>query len=89
MKALDMLSLRPDDFLIGDELNKVGEVTLRRLASLGLAEAGLPPRYHGKTGWRITPDGWRCMFGKSYEEIMASGVRPVRPLPVWRWPPLP
>lgn len=61
-----------------------GEITLSRLTDLGLLETG-PGRF-GDVGWRLTDDGWRCMYGKTKGE-MASGGAPHLPLKVWSWPP--
>jgi len=84
--ALDKLALEHTDFLIAGQLVGVGKITMARLVDLGLAEVGPSQRYYGEQGWRITSDGWRCMYGKTYEEIMAPGEPPVRPLRVWIWP---
>jgi hypothetical protein len=84
--ALNKLSGEHHDFLIKGQLSGVGTTTLASLVELGLAETGPSKRYYGEIGWRITPDGWRCMYGKTIEEIMAPGGGPVRPLKVWKWP---
>lgn len=84
--ALDKLSLDHGDYLIAGQLVGIGKVTMSRLVDLGLAEVGPSERYYGELGWRITSDGWRCMYGKTYEEIMAPGALPSYPLRVWRWP---
>jgi hypothetical protein len=86
-KALDKLSEERRDFLIKGQLSGIGPITLATLVSLGLAETGPSKRYYSEIGWRITPDGWRCMYGKTYEEIMAPDCAPVRPLKLWQWPP--
>ena len=65
---------------------KAGKVTLDRLTKLGLLETG-PGRWD-ETGWRLSDDGWRCMYGKTYDELMA-GDAPHHPLKVWSWPPTP
>jgi hypothetical protein len=85
--ALERLRFDHRDFLIKGELpSGIGIRTLEGLVDLGLLEKG-PGRF-GETGYRITPDGWRAMYGKTYEEIMAQpeGVK-TYPLKVWRWPP--
>jgi hypothetical protein len=61
-----------------------GLVTLERLSKLGLLEAG--PGRHGETGWRLSDDGWRCMYGKPKSELGAEGA-PHHVLKVWSWPP--
>src|SRR3954471_24874193 len=86
-KALETLSFYHRNFLIKGELVGIGAKTLESLVGLGLAEVGQSERNYGQTGWRITPDGWRCMCGNTYEEIMAPGGKPMLPLKVWRWPP--
>jgi hypothetical protein len=85
-KALIKLSDDHNDFLIKGQLVGIGAATLASLVSLGLAETGPSQRYY-VIGWRITPDGWRCMYGKTIEEIMVPGGSPVRPLKLWQWPP--
>ena len=85
-KALDKLSFDHRDFLIKGQLTGIGTTTLASLVSLGLAETGPSQRYYGEIGWRITDDGWRCMYGKTLGEIMAPGGSPVRPLRIWQWP---
>lgn len=63
-----------------------GKVTLSRLVELGLLETG-QGRF-GEVGYRITDDGWRCIYGKTHDEIMSSGGQHY-PLKVWSWPPTP
>ena len=60
-----------------------GEVTLTRLAELGLLETG--PGRHSQIGWRLSDDGWRCMYGKPKADLGAEGP-PHYPLRVWSWP---
>ncbi|MGE0651702.1 MAG: hypothetical protein AB7P12_08125 [Alphaproteobacteria bacterium] len=86
-KVLDKLSFDHGKFLIKGQFPTgcAGDVTLNNLVRLGLAETGPSERYYGTMGWRITDDGWRCMYGKSYAEIMTGGQH--RPLRVWSWPP--
>ncbi len=86
-KAIDKLSFEHRDFLIKGQLTGIGTATLASLVNLGLVETGPSQRYYGEIGWRITPDGWRCMYGKTYEDIMKPGGSPVRPLRTWSWPP--
>lgn len=73
------------DFLIKGQLTGVGHATLAALVELGLAETGPSTRYYGEMGWRITDDGWRCMYGRTLAEMSRGG--PYHPLRVWRWPP--
>lgn len=73
------------DFLIKGQLTGVGHLTLASLVELGLAETGPSKRYYGEAGWRITDDGWRCMYGKTLREMEGTG--PHYPLKIWRWPP--
>lgn len=63
-----------------------GKLTRQRLTELGLLETG-PGRF-GDTGWRLTDDGWRCMYGKTEDEMVQGGA-PHHPLRVWSWPPTP
>jgi hypothetical protein len=86
-KALDKLSFEHKDFLISGQLVGIGPTTLASLVALGLAETGPSARYYGETGWRILPDGWRCMYGRTLAEIMAPGAPKAYPLKVWSWPP--
>jgi hypothetical protein len=86
-KALGKLSDDHRDYLIKGQLTGIGTTTLASLVSLGLAETGRSKRYYGDIGWRITPDGWRCMYGKTYEQIMVPGGTPTHALRVWSWPP--
>jgi len=60
----------------------VGQVTLDRLLQRGLIEAG--PSKPGKKGrsYRISDDGWICMFGAPFERIGAGKT----PLFFWTWP---
>ncbi len=88
-RALDVLSFDQRDFVVKGALPAgIGLKTLEGLIELGLIETGPSNRFYGATGYRITPDGWRCMFGMTYEEIMAQpeGTK-THPLRVWRWPP--
>jgi hypothetical protein len=51
------------------------------LLSLGLIESGPNAGHYGQIGWRLTADdGWRCMYGKTVEEIMAPGEGPAHRL---------
>jgi len=86
--ALNQLSLKRDAFLARGQLEiGRGNEALEALEKLGLAETGSATRFADRIGWRITEDGWRCMYGKTYAEIMAPGAPPSRPLEVWSWPP--
>lgn len=86
-QALDRMTLNHTSFHIKAELGTgIGEKTIESLLQLGLIEAGPNPRHYGQIGWRLTPNGWRCMYGKTIDEIMAPDAKPSEPLPVWRWP---
>jgi hypothetical protein len=86
--ALDQLSNDHGDFLAYGQFRAgTGAPTLDSLVELGLAEKGPSGRFFGETGWHITDAGWRCMYGKTYAEIMAPGAEPSHPLKVWSWPP--
>jgi hypothetical protein len=47
-------------------------VTLDALVDLGLLETCLSQRY-GEIGWRVTPNGARCMYGKTFDEMKGTG----------------
>jgi hypothetical protein len=86
-RTLDKLSFDRSVLIKGQfSVGEGGHKTMESLVGLGLAKTAPSDRFPGDIGWRITPDGWRCMYGKTYEEIMAPGGSPVRPLKVWRWP---
>lgn len=77
-----------DDFLIAGQLVGIGKVTIQRLVDLGLIEAGPSERYYGETGWRVTDNGYRAMYGMTHGEIMAMpDGQQVLELAVWSWPP--
>jgi hypothetical protein len=65
----------------------VGAKIVESLLELGLIEAGPNPRHYGQIGWRLTDDGWRCMYGETIAEILAKpdGVKSF-PFVVWKWP---
>jgi hypothetical protein len=85
--ALDRMTLDHSRFHIKAELGTgIGAKTIESLLSIGLIEAGPNARHYGQIGWRLTDDGWRCMYGKTLEEIMAPGSKPSTPLRVWSWP---
>jgi hypothetical protein len=85
-RALADATLGDPDFIIeGNFPSGVGKGTLDKLVELGLFQTGPSKRYHGEIGWRMTDDGWRCMYGKTHSEMMASCVRH-HPLPIWSWP---
>ena len=80
---MDHLQLDHRAFQIPGQLpTGFGAVTFERLMQLGLLEAG--PGRHGSTGYRLTDDGWRCMYGMTLGEM--SGPGPYHPLRVWSWP---
>ena len=84
--ALKELSVDHEQFLPVEKfVGGVSAETLDGLVTLGLAEKGISRRPGGREGWRILPDGWRCMYGKTIEEIMIAD-KTIVPLPVWRWP---
>jgi hypothetical protein len=67
----------------------VGVATLAKLVALGLAEQEQVDPRTGKIGYRTTPEGWRTMYGMTYEEMLAAKQRePVYPLRIW-WRPVP
>lgn len=85
--ALEKMSINHAALHIKGELVGVGTKTLQTLIDLGLLETGPSVRHYGEIGWRITDDGWRCMYGETIAEIMAKpdGVKSY-PFVVWRWP---
>lgn len=81
---MDHLQLNHRSFQIPGQLpTGFGAVTFNRLLQFGLLESGAGR--HGITGYRLTEDGWRCMYGKTLAEM--SGTGPYHPLRVWSWPP--
>ena len=85
--ALNELRQNQDEYLPYWRFMRVSESTLNSLVELGLAESGPTNRRSGEVGWRITDNGWRCIYGKTFAEIMAPGALPPLPLDVWSWPP--
>jgi hypothetical protein len=84
--ASRQLSRHHDEFLPEVKFAAdVGAQVLDELVVLGLAKKG-PSNGGNKAGWRITDDGWRCMYGCTAEEI-AEGHKTLVPLRIWRWPP--
>jgi hypothetical protein len=65
----------------------IGTKTIESLLALGLIEAGPNQRHYGQIGWRLTDDGWRCIYGETIAEIMAKpkGTK-AYPFMVWKWP---
>lgn len=86
-KLLEYLQIDHATFQIRGQLPPGSGVgTLSKLTAEGLLEAG-PGRF-GDTGYRLSDDGWRCMYGKTHDEMMA-GDDQHHPLKVWSWPPTP
>ena len=86
-KLLRHLQIDSSVFQIRSQLPLgTGTVTLTRLTELGLLETG--PGRHSEVGWRLSENGWRCMYGKPKSELGAEGA-PHYPLKVWSWPPTP
>lgn len=85
-QALDRMTIDHASFHAQADLGPDVEMSvIESLLALGLIEAGPIPN---STSWRLTDDGWRCMFGKTFAKIMASGADdPAQPLKVWQWPP--
>ena len=88
-KLLEYLQIDHTTFQIRGELPLGSGVgTLSKLTTEGLLEIG-PGRF-GDTGYRLSDDGWRCMYGKTHDEIMSGdGTNRVHPFKVWSWPPTP
>ena len=86
-RALEILSHDKNEFLIKGQISGgVGQKTLDDLVTMGLIEKGPSTRFRNVSGYRITDDGWRALYGMTYDEIMAS-EKPVRLLRVPKWPP--
>lgn len=85
--ALNALSKKQNDVMPYWQFLKIGRNTLNRLVDIGLAETGLTNRRRDEIGWRITDDGWRCIYGKPYADIIAPGALPPQPFEIWSWPP--
>lgn len=84
-KLLEYLQIDFKSFrIMGQFPQGTGKITVTRLTDLGLLETG--PGRHGATGWRLSDDGWRCMYGQTNAEMLATG-RVYTPLKVWSWPP--
>lgn len=66
---------------------RIGKATLNSLVDLGLAETAPTNRLPGEIGWRISDNGWRCIYGKTYAEIVTPGALSPYPLEIWSWPP--
>ena len=68
-------------------LPRIAAVTLGKLAKLGLVEEGNRAHWPTERGWRLTDDGWRCMFGKTEQEIIDTpDYQSVDAFTIWRWP---
>ena len=85
--ALKELTKNKDEFTPYWQFSRVGKGSLDLLVEVGLAETGPTNRRPGEIGWRITDNGWSCIYGKTYAEIMAPGALPPYPLEIWSWPP--
>lgn len=83
--AIEKIGFDHNRFYIKGELVGIGAVTLSGLVDLGLLEIG--PGRHGDSGWRITADGQRCMYGETIAEMSTKpdGVKSF-PFVVWKWP---
>ena len=72
-------SVRFKDMPVG-----VGKAAVESLVSRGLLETVPGPHGRGGQCYRVTRDGWRCMFGKTYEQLRALPA--AKPLGTWFWP---
>lgn len=82
-------SFEGGNFIYKGKLSRgVGVKTLEKLVELGLAEKGPIERYLGETGYRTTKNAEICMYGATWEEILALPEgQQIEPLRVWSWPP--
>jgi hypothetical protein len=85
-KALDAIRPSGLNFVKVSAMPKgVGLGTLNLLEAKGLLQRA-PAR---APSYRISPDGWHCMFGRTFEQLCAfekeSGAA-ARPLGTWVWP---
>ncbi len=85
--ALKELTHSHEEFTPYWQFIKNGRPTLDSLVEIGLAETGPTNRRRGEIGWRITDNGWLCIYGKTYAQIMKRGALPPHPLEIWSWPP--
>jgi len=84
-KLVEHLQVDHETFRIRGQLPPgIGDTTLNRLTALGLLDVGIG-RF-GDPGWRLSSNGWLCMYGKTNDEMMASG-EPSLPLKIYSWPP--
>ena len=85
--VLDALRSDPSSYQTKDALLfGIGRKTLDGLVNLGLLETGAPRFDTRQLGYRLTPNGWRTIYGMSYEEMLAQSKH-ARPLRVWSYPP--
>lgn len=72
---------RAERFHMRGELNgitNVGDTSFARLVDLKLIETGTASRHDEGTGYRITQDGIRCLYGKTAEQIYADGEKGIQ-----------
>jgi hypothetical protein len=86
-KALKLLSEQTTDFLVWGYFVGIGRPTLDSLVRRGLVETGPSANYPSEIGWRITDDGWRCIYGETMRELLAkpTGTK-TYPFLIWKWP---
>src|SRR5215208_3661507 len=89
-RTLERLSFHHPYFVSRGQLpTGLGTGTLAGLVRRGLAEKFPAANRGGQDHWRITPNGWLCMYGMTYEEIMSRPPGSPKLLPIrgpWRWP---
>ena len=61
----------------------VGQRTLDKLVQRGLLDAGPSKAGKMRGSYRISDDGWICMFGVPFAKIQAARKKP---LSTWTWP---
>ena len=76
-------------FRMAAELRRgLGVRTLDKLVALGLVQKADAQSSRSKVGYRTAPQGWRTMYGMTYEELLVDQQsQSVDPLRVW-WRPV-
>lgn len=84
--ALLALSQRDQTPAHGEAARSFGKAHLDVLLGFGLA-ALVPSKSDAKSnGFRITDEGWRCMYGLTKTQIDSDTNGKPAPFRVWQWP---